>query len=95
MAQQARQGYEGEEYTNMNTKPISVRIAIVSAWYNEELLAPLFLNHYHYVDEINIILDSATNDRTREILKSDPRVIIHEYQYPTDGLDWTLKLGTG
>lgn len=77
-------GYEGPEYVNM-------KLAIVSAWYNEELLAPLFLMHYDYVDEIHIILDTATNDRTGEILAADPRVIIHEVTYPPDGLDWTIK----
>jgi|GEM_PF-1475543 len=77
-------GYEGPSYVN-------IRLAVVSAWYNEELLAPLFLKHYYYADEIHIILDTATNDRTREILKADPRVIIHEQTYPPDGLDWTIK----
>ncbi len=77
-------GYEGPEYVNL-------KIAIVSAWYNEELLAPLFLRHYDFADEIHIILDTATNDRTEEILRADPRVIIHRQVYPPDGLDWTIK----
>ena len=84
-------GYEGPEYINENKKTPAIKIAVVSAWYNEELLAPLFLKHYDYVDEIHIILDTATDDRTREILASDPRVIIHNQTYPPDGLDWTIK----
>lgn len=85
-------GYEGPEYKNLKTvRPKKAKIAIVSAWYNEEILAPLFLKHYDYVDEIHIILDTATNDRTPEILASDPRVIIHKQTYPPDGLDWTIK----
>lgn len=68
-----------------------MKIAIVTAWYNEEDLAPYFLRHYDYVDEIHVILDTATNDRTREIIGQDPRVIIHEMTYPEDGLDWTMK----
>lgn len=68
-----------------------MKIAIVSAWYNEELLAPYFLNHYDFVDEIHIILDTATTDKTRGILEKDKRVIIHEMTYPPDGLDWLMK----
>lgn len=82
-------GYEGPAYVNESKH--GIKLAIVSAWYNEELLAPLFLKHYDYVDEIHIILDTATNDRTREILAKDKRVVIHEMIYPPDGLDWTLK----
>ncbi|MCX7982231.1 MAG: tetratricopeptide repeat protein [Syntrophales bacterium] len=84
-------GYEGPEYRNTKSIPKKAKIAIVSAWYNEELLAPLFLKHYSFVDEIHIILDTATNDRTLEIISADPRVIIHKQTYPPDGLDWTIK----
>jgi hypothetical protein len=53
-----------------------MKITIVSKWYNEELLAPLFLKHYGYVDEIRILLETDTNDRTREICSSYPNVKI-------------------
>jgi len=45
------------------------RIVVLSHWYNEELLAPLFFNHYQYCDEIRVLLDVDTNDRTRQIMR--------------------------
>ena len=39
-------------------------ITVISAWYNEEFLAPLFLDHYSFADRIIIMLDESTNDDT-------------------------------
>lgn len=69
----------------------SIRVGVISAWYNEEILAPLFLQHYDFADEIHIILDSATNDHTKEVLNNSRNVTIHNIEYPKDGLDWLLK----
>ncbi len=68
------------------------KLSVVSAWYNEDLLAEMFLKHYWYADEIHIILDSATNDNTEDILKKDSRVLIHKVTYP-EGLVWDEKQG--
>jgi hypothetical protein len=46
-----------------------MKITVISQWYNEELLAPLFFNHYRYADEIVILLENDTNDSTREICR--------------------------
>jgi len=62
------------------------KITIISQWYNEELLAPLFFNHYAYCDEIHILLDPDTNDRTREIASKYPNVIIKD-GHCKDGMD--------
>ncbi len=67
-----------------------MKISIVSAWYNEALLAPFFLRHYDYVDEIHIIFDVATTDDTLGILARDPRVTVHPIEYP-GGLNWLDK----
>lgn len=67
-----------------------MKIATITAVYNEEDLLPLFLKHYDYVDEIHIILDMATDDRTLAILTTDKRVIVHPIEYP-GGLDWIKK----
>lgn len=69
-----------------------MRVSVISAWYNEELIAPYFLNHYdEFVDEYYIILDSDTNDRTMSILQDNPKVNILPFQYP-NGFDDLLKV---
>ena len=62
------------------------KITLISHWYNEELLAPLFFNHYSYCDEIRILLDTDTNDRTREIAARYPNVVIQDVHCP-DAMD--------
>lgn len=61
-------------------------ITIISHWYNEELLAPLFLNHYDYVDKIYILLETDTSDKTREICLKYSNVFIEDVHCP-DGLN--------
>ena len=39
-------------------------ITVITAWYNEEFLAPLFLKHYSFADRIVILLDESTDDDT-------------------------------
>ncbi len=67
-------------------------ISVVTAWYNEEILAPLFLDHYQFADEINIILDKATTDRTEEIIRAwdKTKTVIFHVDYH-DSLDWIVK----
>ena len=49
-----------------------MRISLVSRWYNEEFFAPFFLNHYQWVDEIIILLERFTSDRSAEIIEKYP-----------------------
>ena len=63
-----------------------MKVTVVSRWYNEELLAPLFFNHYSYCDEIHILLETDTNDKTREIASHYQNVIIKDVHDP-DGMD--------
>jgi len=63
---------------------------IMTMWYNEEFLAPFFLNHYKYVDKIHLFLDSDTNDKTLEIVERYNNVKVYEYTFP-DGMDDILK----
>jgi len=37
--------------------------------YNEEFLLPFYLNHYSWVDKINIFLDNDTDDSSKKILE--------------------------
>jgi hypothetical protein len=58
------------------------KITLITHWYNEELLAPLFFNHYRYVDEVRVLLDTDTNDHTREIASRYPNVVIQNTHCP-------------
>lgn len=55
-------------------------------WYNEEELAPFFLNHYKWADEIHIIIDTDSNDRCEEIACKAENVQISHFS-PPDGMD--------
>jgi len=59
-----------------------MKIIIVSMWYNEAFLAPFFLGHYDYADEIRIIIDSDTDDDTRQICSKYRNVKMEEFKYP-------------
>jgi len=66
-------------------------ITCITHWYNEELLAPLFFNHYKNCDEVRILLDTDTNDRTREIasiwaLSESSNIVIQDIHCP-DAMD--------
>jgi SAM-dependent methyltransferase len=60
-------------------------------WYNEEFLAPFFLNHYSWADKIHILLDADTNDRTEEIAREYPNVEIEHFKFP-DMMDDIIKV---
>lgn len=68
-----------------------MRINLISMWYNEEFLAPFFLNHYKWVDKIHLIIDSDTNDNTLEIIRSYNNVEIEFFKFP-DMMDDKLKV---
>lgn len=54
-------------------------ITVVSRWYNEEILAPFFLEHYSYADEIIILLDEKTTDGSRKIIERYPNTRIIDF----------------
>jgi SAM-dependent methyltransferase len=68
-----------------------MNIQLITMWYNEEFLAPFFLNHYSWVDKIHIVLDADTNDRTEEIVREYPNVEIEYFKFP-DMMDDILKV---
>lgn len=59
-----------------------VSIEVITFWYNEEFLAPFFLNHYSYADKITILDDVDTNDRTEEIVSKYPNAEIIKFKFP-------------
>lgn len=67
-----------------------MRVELITMWYNEEFLAPFFLNHYSWVDRIHILLDTDTDDRTESIARSYPNVEIEPFAFP-DMLDDIIK----
>lgn len=68
-----------------------MKIIVISMWYNEAFLAPFFLSHYSYADEIRIVIDADTNDNSREICLRYPNVKTEEFKYP-DMSDWKLHI---
>jgi glycosyltransferase involved in cell wall biosynthesis len=64
----------------------TMKLEIITFWYNEEFLAPFFLKHYEPVDKITVIVDADTTDRTIDILSSKSNIEIHGYKF-TDGMD--------
>ena len=70
-----------------------MKIAVVTVWCNEEDLAPFFLKHYSYVDDIFVYLDTATNDNTRSICSTCPKVTIRRIAYP-QGYDPAFQVRT-
>lgn len=53
-----------------------MKITVLSKWYNEAELAPFFLNHYSYADEILIYLDRGINDGSVAEIKKYPQAKI-------------------
>jgi hypothetical protein len=79
---------EGRGY--LKQRRVDMRIEIVTMWYNEEFLAPFFLNHYHYVDKIHLLLDVDTTDATARICAGYPNVAIEPFRFP-DMMDDLIK----
>lgn len=73
------------------------KLEIVSMWYNEEDLAPFFFNHYlTFADNIHIIVDADTNDKTIDIIKKyiklyQDKISYELYTFP-DMMDDDLKV---
>jgi hypothetical protein len=49
-----------------------IKVSVISRWYQEEFFAPYFLSHYSFADEIVIMLDKTTTDRSAEIIARYP-----------------------
>lgn len=57
---------------------MSEKITVITHWYNEELLAPLFFKHYEYVDEIRILLETETDDNTRKLIEKQANIVVED-----------------
>ena len=63
-------------------------------WYNESFLAPYFLRHYAFADQITIFFDGATTDdsllQINKYKECPVNIIPFEFE---DGLDELIKIG--
>jgi hypothetical protein len=67
-----------------------MKIAIVTMWFNEEILAPLFFRHYRQFADIHVLLDVATTDNTESVCNDfGANIIPHEF---SDGMDDRVKI---
>lgn len=57
-------------------------LSVLSMWYNEEFLAPFFLNHYSYADHIHIILDADTTDKSLSIIEKYSNASYELFKFP-------------
>ena len=64
-----------------------MKVSIFSTWYNEADMAPYFLENYAWADEIIILLDDATTDRSREIAEDYKNVQIKQCATPGGLID--------
>jgi hypothetical protein len=48
-----------------------VKVEVITTYYKEEFLAPLFMMHYHWADSINIITASFPDGKFNDHLKTD------------------------
>lgn len=53
-----------------------VKIAVLSTWFNEEVIAPFFLSHYGTWDEVRILLDEESSDGSLKICQKFPNVVV-------------------
>ena len=57
-----------------------MNIEVITAWYNEEILAPYFLKHYSFADRIHILLDDLKNAET--LLQKTAKMMSESYVLP-------------
>jgi len=68
-----------------------MKIEVITMWFNEEFLAPLFLDHYRFANKIHVIVDTDTTDKSVEIASEHNNVVLHDFTFP-DGMDDILKI---
>lgn len=66
-------------------------IKALAMLYNEALIAPYFLSHYQYIDEVIVLLEADSDDNTLEICKQFPNVTV-KLIHITGGIDDDQKV---
>lgn len=49
-----------------------MKVSVISRWHEAAFIAPFFLSHYSFADEIVIMLDKSTTDNSAEIIGRYP-----------------------
>ena len=60
----------------------AVSVEVVTVWYNEEFLAPLFLRHYAFADRITLLCDMDASDGACAIAAEFPNVVRIPFRFP-------------
>lgn len=47
-----------------------MKIGVLTMCYNEEQILPFFMKHYAYVDEIRILFETDTTDRSLDVIRA-------------------------
>lgn len=71
-----------------------MKIAVISCWYNEEMLAKLFLKNHAYADRIFILLDKNSSDASDKILRCNDTVRVVQSVDMHGGLDDLEKINS-
>lgn len=58
-----------------------MKISVISRWYNEEFFAPFFLSHYSWADEIIVMLEKSSDDKSAEIIVRYPNARIEYFDH--------------
>ena len=66
-------------------------VSVVTAWHNEAMIAPFFLNHYAYADKIVVIMGDDTTDESRELCLKRGNVEIEDFTFPDMLLNDIIK----
>jgi len=69
-----------------------MKVCIVSAWHNEERLAPFFLSHYAWADSIILLIGSDTTDASGAVATRFSNVEIRPMEFPDGLLDDEFKI---
>ena len=81
---------EGRGFTRDLIFNSSLRLEVITMWYNESFLAPFFLEHYKFADKIHLLYDEDTTDNTLEIVSKYANVHVIPFRFP-DMMDDVIK----
>ncbi len=68
-----------------------MKISVVTAWGDEHLLAPYFLQHYAYANEILVLMGPGKDEKTLDVCSQFKNVQIRLVDYPNNKWDMGVK----
>jgi len=82
---------EGKGFTKELITKSDLKLEVITMWYNEAFLAPLFMNHYSFANKIHLFYDQDTTDNTLEIIEKYDNINIIPFRFP-DMMDDIIKV---